>query len=155
MRNHGRTQTLVQRPAFTLLEIIVTLVIIGILAAAGMPAVARAISHSSVNNAATVVAGDLEAAFSLASRQRRPVRVRFNAGTRSYAITDRATSTVLRTRTLDNESDLKVGSIAGTPSSVDVFPNGLASGPIAVTIATNGYTATVSMTRAGKVRITH
>ncbi len=155
MHRHVRAHIWRQHSGFTLLEVIVTLVIIGILAAAGMPAVARAISHSSVNNAAAVVAGDLEAAFSIAARQRRPVRVRINAGTRSYAITDRTTSAVLRSRSLDSQSDLKVGSISGSPTAVDVFPNGLSSGPLTVTIATHGYAATVSMTRAGKVRITH
>src|SRR5687767_10312717 len=98
MRNQPRNLISRRISGFTLLEVIVALLIIGVLAAAAMPAVARAISHSGVTNSASVVAGDIQAAFSLAARQRKPVRIVFVDSTRSYTIRDRATGTVLRSR---------------------------------------------------------
>jgi prepilin-type N-terminal cleavage/methylation domain-containing protein len=145
-----------RRPSgFTLLEVIVALLIIGVLAAAAMPSVARAISHSGVTNSASVVAGDIEAAFSLAARQRKPVRIVFVNSTRSYTIRDRATGTVLRSRVLDESYDVHVSSLTASVASVDVFPNGLSSGPVVVTLASQGLSLNVSATRAGQVRINH
>jgi len=155
MRNLTGTNCSRRSSGFTLLEVIVALLIIGVLAAAAMPAVARAISHAGVTNAASVVAGDIEGAFSLAARQRKPVRIVFVGSTRSYTIRDRATGNVLRTRILDESFDVHVSSLTASAASVDVFPNGLSSGPVVVTLASQGHSLNVSATRAGQVRISN
>jgi type II secretion system protein H len=144
----GRAQA-----GFTLLETIVVLVIIAILAAAGTPMVNRAIGHSRVNNTARVIAGDLQLAFSLASRQRAPLRLTVDASGRKYRIVTRA-GTVIKERRVGDLSDLHVRSITSSVSTLDVFPNGLASGPITIRVAIDGYSQTITMTRAGQVRVT-
>lgn len=140
------------RTGFTLIEMIITLVVIAILAAAGTPMVSRAIAHSRVNNSAGVVAGDLQMAFSLAGRQRAPLRIVVNPSARSYQIRNRA-GTVIRQRLLGDNSDLRVSTMTSSVTSLDIFPNGLSSGPIAITVGINGYTRTITMTRVGQVRV--
>lgn len=141
------------RSGFTLLETIIVLVIIAILAAAGTPMVNRAIGHSRVNNTANVIAGDLQLAFSLASRQRTPVRLTVDPSGRRYRITNRA-GTVIKERRVGDLSDLHVSAISSSVTTLDVFPNGLASGPITIRVGTDGYSQTITMTRAGQVRVT-
>ena len=141
------------RRAFTLLELIVILVVVAILVTIGTPAVAKATGQARVRSAARVVAGDLEQSFSLAARQRRPVRVAFDATSKTYAINDRAGVT-LRQRNLGAMSDLEVAAMSSSTTVLDVFPNGLASGPLTVGLTSGAYSVKVTMTRTGKVRIT-
>jgi prepilin-type N-terminal cleavage/methylation domain-containing protein len=140
------------RAGFTLIEMIITLVVIAILAAAGTPMVSRAIGHSRVNNTAGVIAGDLQLAFSLAGRQRAPLRLVVDPTARSYRITNRV-GAVIRERLLGNDSDLRVSTMSATVTTLDIFPNGLSSGPIAITIGISGYTRTITMSRVGQVRV--
>jgi type II secretion system protein H len=141
------------RTGFTLIETIIVLVVVAILATLVVPQANDAISQSRVQNSANVIAGDLQLAFSLAARQRAPLRIVVDPSGRRYRITNRA-GTVIRERNVGDRSDLHVGSMTSTVSQLEIFPNGLASGPIAITVALNGHTQTISMTRAGQVRVT-
>ena len=136
-----------------MIETIVVLVIVAMMAALVVPMANRAIGHSKVNNTANVIAGDLQLAFSLANRQRTPLRIVVDASGRKYRIVNRA-GTVIRERRVGDLSDLHVSSVTTSVNTLDVFPNGLASGPITITVGTNGYTQRITMTRAGPVRVT-
>ena len=144
----GRTNA-----GFTLIETIIVLVVIAMMAALITPNVNRAIGHSRVNNSAGVIAGDLQLAFSLASRQRTPLRITVDPSGTSYTIATRA-GTVIKERTLGDGADLHVSTMTSTVTTLDVFPNGLASGPISITVGISGYEQTITMTRAGQVRVT-
>ena len=141
------------REGFTLIETIIVLVVVAILAALVVPQANAAISQSRVQNSASVIAGDLQLAFSLASRQRAPLRIVVDPSGRQYRITNRA-GTVIKERKVGDTSDLHVGSMTSTVTQLEIFPNGLASGPISITVTLNGHTQTISMTRAGQVRVT-
>ena len=145
---HGRL-----RSGFTIIELIIVLVIVGMLAALITPKVTEAINQSRVQNSAAVIAGDLQLAFSLANRQKTPLRITVDPSGTKYTIATRS-GTVLRERLLGDGSDLHVGSLTTTVTTLDVFPNGLASGPITITVGIHGYTQRVRMTRTGHVRVT-
>ena len=147
-RHFGRART-----AFTIIELILVLVIIAMLAALVTPKVNEAISQSRVQESAAVIAGDLQLAFSLANRRKTPLRLTVDAAGTKYTIATR-TGTVIRQRALGDASDLRVGSMTTTVTTLDVFPNGLASGPITITVSLHGYTQRVRMTRTGHVRVT-
>ena len=153
MANSTRFRFGRSRSGFTLLETIIVLVVIALLASLGTPMVNKAIGQSRVQNSAGVIAGDLQLAFSLASRQRSPLRITVDPSARKYRITTRA-GTVIKERNLGDMSDLHVSTMSSTVSTLDVFPNGLSSGPIAITVGINGYAQTITMTRAGQVRVT-
>jgi len=141
------------RSGFTLLETIIVLIVVAMMAVLVMPKVGSAIGQSRVQNSAGIIAGDLQLAFSLASRQRTPLRITVDPSGASYTIATR-TGTVIRQRNLGDGKDLSVTSMTSSVTTLDVFPNGLASGPITITIAVHGHEQTISMTRAGQVRVT-
>ena len=153
MTNSLRLRSGRARSGFTMIETIIVLVIVAILAALITPKVNEAIGQSRVQSSAAVIAGDLQLAFSLASRQRTPLRISVDPAGTGYTIQTRS-GTVIRERLLGDDSDLHVGSLTSTVTTLDVFPNGLASGPITITVAVNGYAQTVTMTRTGHVRVT-
>ena len=141
------------RSGFTIIETIIVLVIIAMLAALVAPKVNAAIGQSRVQNSAAVIAGDLQLAFSLANRQKTPLRLTIDPSGTRYTIATRS-GTVIKERLLGDASDLHVGSLTTTVTTLDVFPNGLSSGPITITVGINGYTQRVRMTRTGHVRVT-
>ncbi len=133
-----------------------TLVIVGIAAVMVMPRASVAMTHARVNRAAIVVAGDLELAFSLAGRQRKPVQLDFDLTNNSYTITDRASSAVLFKRALSQDRAYALASLAATNSSVQIFPNGLASAADTVTVSgapPAAYSRRIAMSRTGQVRV--
>ena len=141
------------RKGFTVLETLVVLVIVAMMASAVIPMANRAIGHSRVQNTANVIAGDLQLAFSLASRQRAPLRLIVDPSGRTYSIRTR-TGTIIKQRAIGDKSDLHVNSMTASVSQLEIFPNGLASGPITIRVGINGYAQTITMTRAGQVRVT-
>jgi Tfp pilus assembly protein FimT len=151
MRVGERCRAARHRRAFTLIEAAITLVLVGLVTIIALPSGAAAMVHSRVNKAAMVVASDLELSFSLAARQHRPLRVASSGS--SYAIVGRADDT-LQLRRLGANSDFAIGTVSFSSSTVDVFPTGLASGSLTVTLTRDGYTKTITMTRAGQVRVT-
>jgi type II secretory pathway pseudopilin PulG len=125
-------------------------VLIGILTAIAAPRIGTAITHARVNRAATVVAGDLEMAFTMAARQRKPMRLTTTDAT-TYTITDRSDGTVRFTRRLGSASEFAIGSVAFAPGTVDVFPTGVSTAVLTVTVGASGFSRQVTMTRGGQV----
>jgi len=142
------------RSGFTLLETMAVLTIAGTTMTMAFPEVARTITHTRVNQAATVAAGDFELAASLADRQRKPVRVTIDASNGTLTIADRASGTILAKRLFGPTTDFKLERISGSPSQVDLFPNGTASQSATITLSLSGYARVVTVSRAGQVRLT-
>ena len=95
-----RTSPGTHNRGFSLLEVTAGVAAFGILASTVMPPAAEAIRHAGVNRGTAVVAMDLRLASSLASRQRRPVRVTYRSDLDTYTFTDASTGTLLHTRDL-------------------------------------------------------
>jgi prepilin-type N-terminal cleavage/methylation domain-containing protein len=143
-----------RRPGFTLIETLIVAVIMGILLVMGVPQVFWQMRSSQADRAAFVIAQDLESAFSLAARQRAPVTFTVNGTNMSYRIRNRATSALLTERYLSaSTSPYGVTALAMSISTLTVFPNGMASGAAVVTLGVANRTRTVSLTRAGQIRI--
>jgi prepilin-type N-terminal cleavage/methylation domain-containing protein len=140
------------RRGFTLPEMLITIVIIVLLAAMAAPATAKQVRHSRVNQAAYVVAGDLENAVSSASRLRKPVRITLTGAT-SFTVADRSTGTVLQRRELGANTEWKVATLAFSSTAVDVFPAGMTSESLTVTLSEGGFSRQVRLTRAGLAQV--
>lgn len=136
-----------------MLEMLVVMIIVGLLIAITIPKMARIMSHERVNRAAQVVVADLQNGFAMAGRQRAPVRLTFTPTTKTYVFTDRATGTVLQTRTMNNGSEYSLSTMSAVPATVDVLPNGIGSASFTVTVGQNGYNRTVTASSAGFVRL--
>ena len=144
-----------RRAGFTLIEVLIVLIIVGIVATMVMPSWGRMGQSVKVNAAAGVVQTDLQRMFSEAQKNKRPVRLVVNLSNRRYTVTDRTTGTVIWTRFLSGaDSEFQVTSMAGTtPTTIDIFPNGVASNGIVIRVTIRSQTRTVTMTRVGHIRI--
>ncbi len=138
-----------------MVEILAVVIIFGVLVTVAMPKVQGIMRTSKVNAAAAVVAGDLQHAFTLAARGRRPVRLTCDDGATGYAITERDDEKVVMvTRNVSTDKDMKVEYGKCSAATVDFFPSGLASSAFEVTLGAGDEARLVTMSRAGKVRIT-
>ena len=153
MRNQ-RNSHKYSRVGFTLLELLVVVLIVGILASMTGPAMSRIVRHNRVNRSATIIAADLQNAFAVAARQREPVRIQANSATKSYQFVDRKTGAVLRIRTFYGDtSEYRLTSLVFTPSTIDVFPSGISSAALTVDLANGDYVRQVKASTAGFIRM--
>ena len=95
----------ITRRGFTLPEMLIVIVIVVLLTAMAFPSTAKRLRRGRVNQAAGIIAGDLESAVSYAARQRKPVRITFAPGATSYRIADRRTNDLIRQRELGQDTE--------------------------------------------------
>src|SRR4051812_16627499 len=144
------------RVGFSIFELLIVLVVMGVLASMVGPAMSRIVRHNRANRAATVIAADLQNAFAVAARQRQPVRIQADAATRSYQFVDRKTGAVLRIRTFYGDtSEYRLTKLVFTPATIDVFPSGISSTQVSIDLANGDYSKTITASTAGFIRISH
>jgi len=138
-----------------MLELIVVLAMVGVVVAVVAPRASRAVQRARLDRAATIVANDLESGFTLAARQRKPVRVTKGTatGTVQYTFAVRSTGQALLTRHLGRGTEFSLTSITFSQNVIDFFPTGIASQPLTVSLTATTGTRCVTMTRAGFVRV--
>jgi prepilin-type N-terminal cleavage/methylation domain-containing protein len=79
----------IHRRGFTLPEMLIVIVIVVLVTAMTFPSTARRLRHGRINQAAGIIAADLQSAVSHAARQRKPVRIAYSAGATSFTVADR------------------------------------------------------------------
>jgi type IV fimbrial biogenesis protein FimU len=137
-----------------MVELLIVIVVLGVFAGIAGPAMSRITRHQRVNRAATVITADLQNAFAVAARQREPVRIQADASTRSYQFIDRKTGAVLRIRTFYGDtSEYKLSTLVFNPTTIDVYPNGVSSGLVTITLANGDYGKTIKASSAGFIRV--
>jgi hypothetical protein len=128
-------------------------VVVGI----GMRSIGETLQHDRPAKAANAFAADIEAAYSMAARQRSPVQLHVDSVKRLYEFMDRTDTTVkYKVRKLD-EGEREVGFIKFTPTDFYVMPSGLATTPLTAKFGYVGTTGTITYTvtvsRTGLVKI--
>jgi hypothetical protein len=139
-----------------MVELALTLTVIAILAAMMVPKIGRFMQATRISRQTAIVAADLEQAFTLAARFRRPMRISCTCGTGTYTIADRNGGTVRLSRTLGQDEDLGSLTLAfEVPVSgiVDVFPSGVSTDLLRVRLTSGISTRAVTLSTAGHVRI--
>ena len=147
----GKADT--RRAGFSVPELLMVVVILGILAGIATPKISTIIRHERVNKAAALIAADLQNVFAMAGRQRAPVHVVSDPTNKTYTFSDRKTGAVLQTRSLGTTSEYKIGTLTFSPTVVDMFPNGIASSAVQITVGTGDYMRHVTASTAGFVRV--
>jgi type II secretion system protein H len=142
-----------RRAAYTFIEVTIVLVILGVLTSLAVPRYAAASRSLRVNHAANVVASDLELAAAMAVQRHSAVDLRVRRGAPGYSLVVRATGQVVLERTLAGDSEWKLASLTSTPAGVSVFSNGTVSSPLRLVLSDGGHRRTVTMSRAGLVRV--
>jgi type II secretory pathway pseudopilin PulG len=136
-----------------MVEMALTLCVIGIMTAMMVPKIGRIMQATRLNREIALVAADLEQAFTLAARYRKPMRLSCTCGTQTYTIADRTGGTVRLSRRMGADADLGTLTLTFSASPVDIFPSGVATAPDTVRITSGISTRAVVMTTAGQVRV--
>jgi Tfp pilus assembly protein FimT len=137
-----------------MVEMAFVFVLIGLMTAMAMPKMRRTIQATQVNRTASIVAGDLEQAFTLAARLRKPMRLTCACGVGgSYTVADLNGGTVRLTRTLGQSGDLGTVTLAFNNPTIDIYPSGVSTVALLVTLSSGISTRVVSLSTAGQVRI--
>ena len=142
-----------ERQGFTMIELALTLTLIAILTTLMVPKIGRIMQATRINREIAIVVQDLEQAFTIAARYRKPMRLSCTCGTQTYTIADRTGGTVRLSRKLGADADLGTLTLTFSTSPVDIFPSGVATAPDTVRITSGTSTRAVVMTTGGQVRI--
>lgn len=141
-----------RRAGFTAVELLIVVTIIGLMAVAAMPRISRVVAEQRIRKLQEVVATDIERAFALARRERKPITVTYNTSTFVLTVADRASGTALFTDYIGRFDDMSTTSVSFSPSAgITIFPMGLSTAAMTITLTNATYTRTVSVTRAGQV----
>lgn len=142
------------RSGFSLIELVVVMLIGGIVTTMSLGKVHTLMSQQRVLHAATAIRNDLEAAFQIAGRNRKPVQISYDSTAQRFTIGDRVGLMYYRRTNLSASAyGFTKTSIGISRSPVDVYPNGLAQDTLVITLSSNGITKTIYMSRTGLVRI--
>lgn len=140
-----------RKTGFTLLELLIVLMIVGIVTALSGGRVHAIIVQQRVNRAANSLQSDLEAAFSIANRNRRPVRIAWDASKLQLQVTDRAGTVFYRRTPLGADYNLKSSNVTVSRSPIEIFPNGLANDTLLIQLSMESNVKKIRMSRAGMV----
>ena len=156
-RGAMQTPLPVRRRGFSLLELLVVISMIGVISMMSMGRTSSMMTQWRVSRAAQATGEELQSAFAIVGRDRRPVRIVFvlKKDTMLVKITNRTGTVTYRTRDIGKWSAYKLDSANVKASSkiIEVFPPGLAADTLSVTISRNGKLRRIRMLRGGLVQI--
>lgn len=136
-----------------MVELGLTFVVIAIMTAMMIPKIGRVMQATRVSRQTAIIAADLEQAFTLAGRLRKPMRLSCTCGTATYTVADLNGGTVRLARTLAGDDDLGTVTLTFNNDPVDIFPSGVSSIALTARITSGISTRAVTLSTAGHVRI--
>lgn len=142
------------RRGVTMVESVIAIVVFGTMLSIGLPKVNEGVRQRRVIGASNALNSAIPQAFSLAARQRKPVTLLYDAASGEVRVIDRNDSTVYARRALRNTSEYMLDTVTMTPSSVQVFPNGVASSAFTIRLANGRFVRQLNVGRTGLSRVT-
>ena len=137
-----------------MVELLIVISMIGLISMMAFGRGSQMMTQWRVARAAQAYGEELQSAFALVGRNRKPMMIVLDRSTMEIRMHDRA-GVVYRRRGLGPESAYKLDAADFTTSrdSVEVYPPGLAADSMSVTISRNGKLRRVRMLRGGLVQI--
>ena len=148
-----------RRSGFTFIEILVVFVVFSAVAAISVRSVGDTLRRDRVAKVGAILGSDIEQAFSIAARQRLPVRMLVDRTSKTFSIVDRNTPTLIyKTRSFGRSDEYSLDSLWSNRDTIDIMPNGLATDTLKLSliIRTRGgvaYAKSVRASKGGLVRI--
>lgn len=148
-----------RRGGFTFLEILVVFIVFTAAAMISVRSVGDTLRRDRVAKAAAVVASDIEQAFSIAARQRLPVRMVIDRDSRKLTVVDRNTPTLIyKTRSFAKGGAYEIDSLYADTARMEIMGTGLATNAmqLKLIIKTTGgalYQRTVQVSKGGLVQV--
>jgi prepilin-type N-terminal cleavage/methylation domain-containing protein len=159
MQDHFSTHVS-RRRGFTLIELMMVIVIASLTLAIGVKGMAAAQNRVRVDRAASVLSDDIQSAFALVGRDRKPVRVVYDATHVRFLLTDRSGVNIFRTRSLgqDTEYQMTPSTLTASDTAFEIFPPGLAESALTITLkkgvgSRDPVTRILTISRAGLVSV--
>lgn len=143
-----------RREGFSLIEIVVALTMTAIITSFAFWRMGPSFERAKVRRGANTLAADLQYAQMIAARQRKPVVLITVPAAKSYIVRDAGDTTIFRERYMGPDTDFGLDFFSATPSSVEIFPNGITQVTANFQVGLNSNTRSVKFTRAGQIRIT-
>ena len=143
-----------RRSAFSLLELLIVIVMIGLISLMAFGRTSSMMTQWRVTRAAQAYGEELQSAFALVGRNRKPITITLDKTTMELRLSDR-NGVTYRRRNFGPTSAYKLEAADISPSRlvVEVFPPGLAGDSISVVISRQGKYRRVRMLRGGLVQI--
>lgn len=152
-----RTLSAGRRPGFSMLELLIVVSMIGLMSLMAFGRTSSMVTQWRVTRASQAFAEELQAAFAIVGRDRRPVMITFDKPSMELRITSRDGTVTYRRRSIGPSSayGLQPANIinAVAPVPVIVFPPGLAGDTLSVEIRRQGKYRRIRMLRGGLVQI--
>jgi|ERR1051325_4686184 prepilin-type N-terminal cleavage/methylation domain-containing protein len=144
-----------KRPAFSLVEVLVVMTLIGIAAALSIPKVSKLSNQAKIQRAAQALRLEVQQAFAIAGRNRAPVRIKWSSANMQVQTTNLAGSTVYRRLGLGAGGgyNLLSSEVSVVPTTLTVFPNGLADDTLVFSLTRSGYSRRIWVSKSGMVRV--
>ena len=137
-----------------MIEMTVVIVVVGLILSMTTGRIHSFLTEQQSVRAATAIQNDLEAAFAIAGRNRRPVRITWDSANVQLDVTDRSGTVFFRKRSLADASyALSAGAVRFSRSPLEVYPDGLADDTLTIVVTGANGAKTVRMSRAGMVRV--
>jgi len=148
-----------RRSGFTFIEILVVFIVFSAVMAISVRSVGDTLRRDRVAKVSAIVGSDIEQAFSIAARQRLPVRMLIDRTNLKLTIVDRNTPTLIyKTRSFARTGEYALDSLWSNRDTIDIMPNGLATDTLklSLVIKTRGgapYAKSVRASKGGLVRL--
>jgi prepilin-type N-terminal cleavage/methylation domain-containing protein len=155
MNSRTLTRRIRTRRGFSILELVIAIVVIGIISSISVGKIHDLLVQQRVYRASNIIQTNVEAAWALAARNRRPIRISWDTASRQIKITDRAGTTTFRKASLGQDPyGLPSGAVTFSNNPVEVYPDGLANNSLLITISVTSPAVTkrISVSRAGLVQ---
>lgn len=145
---------LTKRRGFTFIEMMVVVTIAGIIGGLALGKIGAYMMQQRVIKASSSLTNDLQQAFVLAARTRKPVRIVLDTTKMELSITDRSQAVAMRKRNIASAYGLSSKNIAFYPSApLEIYPNGLAADTMAISLRASGTSRYIRVSRAGMVQV--
>lgn len=142
------------RHGFSLVELLVALAMATIVLSFALPLVSSGVRRAKADRAGYAMKQDLEQAFSLAMRERRPVILSVDTINRFYTIADRASGAVVVRRYMGpTTSEYGLTRLGATSTTTTIYPNGLASSSVELMVEVGDHRRELRLSRGGHVRV--
>ena len=142
------------RSGFSLIEMMVVFVIAGVLIGLSAGRISAYVTQQRVVMAAAAMQNDLQQAFAIAGRNRQPIRIVLDTTQMTLSITDRSGAMVFRHVTFGKQYTLNSSNVSYYPAApYEIYPNGLASDTMSITLSAKGYARNIKVSRAGMVQV--
>ena len=136
------------------MEILVAITLVGIAAALAIPRISRITNQTRIQRAAQALQLEVQQAYAIAARNRAPVQIRWSSSTMQLRITNLGGSTVYRRLGVGDGGGygLTASEVTVAPTTLTIFPNGLAADTLSISLARSGYTRRLWVSKSGMSR---